>query len=273
MARKIIDLHNHLHTDERELPGFEKAAVRCGIEKIVFQGLEWPGVNFSRNEAIKKAMKMRPDLVLGFGGINLWEEVDPDRVNKLKDDGFCGIKLIIPPEPYHSERFYPYYERAEKLCMPILFHLGIVSSKGADKVRIDNNFMRPIYLDTIARSFRNLTIIGAHLGNPWFEEATMSARWNPNLFLDITGSTLKKKKPSFIGELLWWNETTEYGSPVWSSAWEQIVFGTDVPAEKIDDVLNDYQNLLDTLGVSEKLQSAVFYDTAAHILRKAGVDL
>lgn len=52
--------------------------------------------------------------------------------------------------------------------------------------------MRPIYLDTIARAFPDLKIIGAHLGNPWYQEAAEVARWNPNVFFDLTGSTLKK---------------------------------------------------------------------------------
>ncbi|GAG33296.1 unnamed protein product, partial [marine sediment metagenome] len=246
---------------ESAIPEFEKAAEELGIKKIVFQGLEWPGCDFSRNAEIKRAMDRRPDLFVGFGGINLWEETAPDRIDRLKDDGFSGLKFIIPPEPYHSERFYPYYERAEKLGMPVLFHLGIVSAKATEQVRVDNNLMRPIYLDSIARDFKELTVIGAHLGNPWYEEATMSARWNPNLFFDLTGSTLKKKKPSFLGELLWWNETTEYGSPYWSNAWEQIVFGTDVVAEKMYDVLNDYENLLESLNIPERLQSCVFYET------------
>ena len=99
----------------------------------------------------------------------------------------------------------------------------------------------------------------------------MSARWNPNLFFDLSGSTLKKKRPSFIGDLLWWNDKTEYRSPFWSSAWEQIVFGADVGPEKEHDVVNDYTILLDTLGVADHLRQAVFYGTAANILKKAGV--
>ncbi|MBN1291217.1 MAG: amidohydrolase family protein [Candidatus Latescibacteria bacterium] len=273
MDRKIIDLHNHLMNDESAIPEYEKVAEELGISKIVFQGLEWPGVDFSRNSAIKKAINARPDLFVGFGGVNLWKKIKADRIDKLRDDGFTGLKFIVPPEPYHSERFYPYYERAEKLKMPCLFHLGIVSARATQHVRVDNNFMRPIYLDTIARSFKDLTVIGAHLGNPWFEEATMSARWNPNLFFDITGSTLKKKKPEYIGELLWWSDTTEYKSPYWSSAWEQIVFGTDVPAHRMFDVVNDYENLMNTLNISEKLQNLVFYGTSANILRKAGVEI
>ena len=273
MSQKIIDMHSHLMPDESAIPGYEKAAEALGIVKIVFHGLEWPGSSVSKNNAIERAIKRRPDLFVGFGGVNLWDDIDPDRIDSLRDRGFTGLKFIVPPDPYHSERFYPYYERAETLGMPVLFHLGIVSANDTEQVRVDNNLMRPIYLDTIARTFRNLTIIGAHLGNPWYEEATMSARWNPNLFFDLTGSTLKKKKPSFIGELLWWDETTEYGSPVWSSAWDQIIFGTDVSAEKMHDVLADYNHLLDTLGISADLQDKVFYGTAAGILKKAGVKL
>ncbi len=271
MSRRIIDMHSHLFPDESVVPAMEETAERLGFEKIVLHGLEWPGSRMSRNAAIRKAMKRRPDLFVGFAGIDMWEPVDPAAIDRVRDEGFTGCKFIVPPEPYHSERFFPWYERAEKLGMPVLFHLGIVAADATEGIRVDNNFMRPIYLDTIARSFRELTVIGAHLGNPWYEEATMSARWNPNLFFDITGSTLKKKKPSFIGELLWWDDTTEYGSKVWASAWEQILFGTDVPPEKAHDVLGDYENLLDTLDVAEDLVESVLYCTGAGILGEAGV--
>jgi len=271
MNRRIIDMHGHLFPDESAVPGLEKAAESLGIEKIVLHGLEWPGSPMSRNAAVREAMKRRPGLFVGFGGIDMWESVDHDRVDRLRDEGFTGLKFIVPPEPYHSETFFPYYERAERLGMPVLFHLGIVAADATKNVRVDNNYMRPIYLDTIARSFRDLTVIGAHLGNPWFEEATMSARWNPNLFFDITGSTLKKKKPRFIGELLWWDETTEYGSSVWSSAWQQILFGTDVVPEKMHDVLGDYERLLEALGVADEYREAVLHGTGARILGKAGV--
>ena len=266
-------MHNHIHSFDKELPEFEKVAQECGFVKIVFQGIEWPGSNFSQNETIMKCIERRPDLITGFGGINLFEETDPDIVDQLRDQGFAGLKFITPEEPYHSERYYPYYERAEKLGVPCLFHLGIVSPASIVNLRVDCNHMRPIYLDTIARDFKDLTIIGAHLGNPWYEEATMSMRWNPNLYLDITGSTLKKKKPSFIGDLLWWSDTTDYTSPKWSSPWEQIVFGTDVPPARCAGLVEDYENLMDTLGVSEELQNKVFFETAAGMLRKVGVDV
>ncbi len=265
MYQPVIDMHNHLMPDENALSDYERAADQLGIKKIVFHGLEWPGVNFSKNTAIKRAMKMRPDLIVGFGGINLWEDIDPERIDRLRDEGFSGLKFIIPPEPYNSERFYPYYDRAEKNGMPILFHLGIVSSEWTKKVRVDNNMMRPIYLDTIARSFRDLTIIGAHLGNPWYEEATMCCRWNQHLYFDLTGSTLKKKKSAFLRELLWWNRFSRYRGPDMRDAWEKIVFGSDVAYYETHDVLHDYDVVISELNLSDEIRWKIMGGTAAEM--------
>ena len=271
--RRIIDAHSHLAPNIDALPRFEAACAELGVEKICFMGCEWPGVGDDlSNGTIHEAMARRPDLVVGFGGINLWEDVDPDQVNQLRDEGFRGIKLIVPPRPYHDESFYPYYERCAELKMPICFHLGIVARREDFTCRVDNNLMRPVYLDAIARSFPELTLWGAHLGNPWYEEATMSCRWNPNLFFDLSGSTLKKKKPAFLGELLWWTAETEYKSPDRSTAWQKILFGSDVAPEKIADVANDYENLITGLQLSEQTAHEIFYETAARTLRRAGVD-
>ena len=128
MEQRIIDMHTHLFPDDSVIDDYRRTAERLGFEKIVLHGLEWPGSKMSRNDAIKKALTADPGLFVGFGGVNMWDPVDPGVVDSLKERGFTGLKFIVPPEPYHSELFYPYYERAESLGMPVLFHLGIVSA-------------------------------------------------------------------------------------------------------------------------------------------------
>lgn len=127
--------------------------------------------------------------------------------------------------------------------------------------------MKPIYLDTIARISPKLTIIGAHLGNPWYEEATMAARWNPNLYFDLTGSTLKKKTPEFFGSLLWWTPKTRYRDPEGRYAWEKILFGTDVLYNEIEEVMEDYKRVLNMLEIDQKIQEKIFGNTMAKILK------
>jgi hypothetical protein len=48
--------------------------------------------------------------------------------------------------------------------------------------------MMPACLDAVARAFPGLNIVGAHLGAPWHEEASMMARMHPNYYVDLTGA-------------------------------------------------------------------------------------
>jgi len=264
----IIDMHHHIGRDPDYV---DKLAATCdalGVVKICIMAIEPSSrlTSFGDNAAVQAAFEKYPDLICGFGHVQLGVD-GPEKVSELKDRGFTGLKFIVPPKPYHDESFLPVYEKAEELGMPGLFHLGIVARhRAGHDVRVDNSLMRPVYLDCLARTFPDWTIIGAHLGNPWYEEATMSARWNPNLFFDLSGSTLKKKTPDFLGELLWWDSTTRYGSADGSHAWEKIVFGSDVPHYEIKDVLHDYEVTINALRLSPDLRYAIRYRTAARIL-------
>ena len=50
--------------------------------------------------------------------------------------------------------------------------------------------MKRIYLDHIARLFPRLNIIGAHFGNPWWEEAWTMLKSNDNIYADLSGGTV-----------------------------------------------------------------------------------
>lgn len=264
--RKIIDAHHHLGTDEGYADRLAETCASLHIVKVCLACISVPGLKQDNNTRAKAAMKKYPDLFVGFGGVNMWDNDGPDQAQRLYDNGFKGIKLIVPPKPYHDPSFYPLYERAQALGMPVLFHLGIVARLPEFTFRVDSNLMRPVYLDTIARAFPDLTLIGAHLGNPWHEEATMSCRWNPNLYMDLSGSTLKCKNPQFLGELLWWTPTTFYGDAEGRAAWEKIIFSSDVSFDYIEDVLNDYEQTMQTLNLSPDLREKVLYGTMASIL-------
>ena len=276
MPERIIDMHSHVFEGKGNeyATRVAKVADKLNIEKIVMLGIESSiePDNFT-NDNLMDCYNECPDLIVPFAGVDADWTVDPSRINALKESGFAGLKFILPKVTYHDESLYPWYQRAEELNMPIMFHLGIVSRVPGCKERIDNNLMRPVYLDTIARSFPDLTIFGAHLGNPWYDEACMSCRWNPNLYFDISGSTLKKKKPEYIGELLWWGGGTYqmYSDSEGRGAWEKIVFGSDVPPEDIHDVLDDYLRLVDILELSKEMRDAMFFKTAESLLRKAGI--
>ncbi len=262
MARRIIDMHEHLYENDAADALAEQYA-RLGVVKAALQGLP-PKRMEGNNEAVLEAHRRYPDLFIPFVGFE-YDKMGPDDLTRFHDEGFVGVKFIGPHRPYNDASYFPVYERASELGMPVLFHLGIVANNPgwAD---CDSNLMRPIHLDHIARSFPQLRIVGAHLGNPWYDEATMSCRWNPNLWFDLSGSTLKKKTPQFIGSLLWWTPTTAYKSPERGFAWEKIVFGSDVEWHAVSDVMHDYELLMSALNLSPEIQDAIWYGTAAKVL-------
>ncbi|MCM8769003.1 MAG: amidohydrolase family protein [Candidatus Omnitrophica bacterium] len=260
--RKIIDFHQHLHSlvDAEKLRAIGE---KFGVVKTVLLGMpesRRPG----NNKLVLTAVKLNPDFFIPFAGFDFRTMTSQD-ILAFKDQGFWGIKFIAPLLPYNDSRYLPIYQQAARLKMVCFFHLGIVANSPAWR-DCDSSLMRPIYLDHIARNFPELTIIGAHFGNPWSDEAAMACRWNPNLFFDFSGSLLKYRPAKYLSNLLWWKPNSPYHSPDNTSPWQKIVFGSDVVPEEVSDVINDYEKLFQTLRLPQKWQAFVWWKNAAKIL-------
>jgi uncharacterized protein len=254
----IIDVHHHLSTDPADWDKLAAECERLGIVKVCGFGPDC--------ENASKAMAAHPDLMVGFGYFGLGQD-SVEAIDDYVARGFKGVKFIRPAKNYDDKAYYPIYARMESHGLIALFHLGIVGRSPRDReLDVNNSRHRPIYLDTLARAFPGMQILGAHFGNPWYDEAAMSARWNPNLYFDLSGSTLKKKSARFLGDLLWWRSDTRYRDPEGRHAWEKIVFGSDVPVHEIGDVLNDYRNVMTELDLPDEVQQKVLGGTMAGIL-------
>jgi len=262
MKRKIIDLHQHLHTLE-DAEKLRAAAEKTGVVKTVLLGMpesRHPG----NNKLVLQACQRYPDFFIPFAGFD-FRTMSTDQIQRFHDDGFLGLKFIAPLLPYNDARYFSFYEKAALLKMPCLFHLGIVANTPAWR-DCDSGLMRPVHLDHIARSFPELTVIGAHFGNPWSDEAAMACRWNPNLFFDFSGSLLKYRSPAYIRSLLWWSAEGPYQSPDRSWPWQKIVFGSDVAPEQVSEVISDYEKLFTRLNLSAQLRQCVWHKNAEKIL-------
>ena len=264
-----IDAHVHYSVEDGYVDRLVAEEKRLGFDKVCLNGALWQ--NFAdANDQVAAAVARHPDVIIGFAFLPLGD-AGPDDVRALHARGFRGLKFIRPPAPYDDQGFYPIYEAAEELGLVCLFHTGIVARTPLDRARnVNNERHRPICLDTIARAFPQLTIIGAHLGNPWYDEAAMACRWNPNLYFDLSGSSLKARPPEFFQTLLWWTETSQYRDPQGRHAWAKILFGSDVSIELIEDVANDFQRTMDAIGLRPDLQAQVFGGTMAKLLGLPG---
>ena len=271
-VKKIIDCHAHIGPEKGYLPKLIDTMRKNDIVCAWLHAVEEPFDKsyIGGNKEVRDAFMKYPGLFRGFGYIRLGGDTVSD-VDELHAAGFSGLKVIYPSSRYDDKRYYRIYERAQKYGMPIMFHLGAGlyrPKKTGYDISID--YMRPAHLDTIARAFPVLSLIGAHFGNPWYEEAAEVARLNPNVYFDLTGSTLVKKSPAFFKDLLWWKDTLSIyrGS---SSPFEKVLFGTDVPPSMIGDVKKDYENLVQCLDLNKTDTENIFRKNALRILKPKAV--
>jgi hypothetical protein len=229
-------------------------------------------------DLMKRALAEYPDVFIGYG------RVDLDNVNAVRDveafkkNGFVGMKFHSPQKDYDDPGYFQIYRLCEEYRMHMLFHTGISSHTISNEPQWGSSArMRPMCLDTICRQFPKTTIQGAHLGNPWYDEAAEAARWNPTLFFDVTGSTLLKfikiGRLDRMKEILWWasnesedNPHTLKGGP---GAWEHIVFGTDEGPSGLAANIDRFQKMLDANQVPDDVRPRMWGGTIAKIL---GID-
>ncbi|HYM11031.1 MAG TPA: amidohydrolase family protein, partial [Bryobacterales bacterium] len=250
-APRLVDCHVHYNGDLKFLD-----ALVARLDP--FNGVAFLLTPPKDLDSVKAYIAKHPNRLIGFGSIKLDDPRALEQIDRFHAAGFRGLgEMTGPLKDYHDKSYWPIYERAEKYGMIILFHTGIVMRSNPNvptDVSVDR--MRVTTLDNIARRFPKLTIIGAHLGNPDYAWASELARWHPNLYFDLSGSTLIKKQEDypFFKTVFWWTSVVSPHTPKSStSAFEKAVFGSDVfggELEEFDREIERYQKMLDACGVS-----------------------
>jgi predicted TIM-barrel fold metal-dependent hydrolase len=219
-----------------------------------------------------------PDLFIKCGRVRLDDPKAVREVETFKKNGYVGMKFHSPQRDYDDPTYFQIYRLCEEYKMHTLFHTGVSNRQIKDEPQWTSaSRMRPMYLDTLCRVFPRMTVQGAHLGNPWYEEAAEAARWNPNLYFDVTGSTLLKfiklGKLERMSEVLWWaadeaekNPHTLKDGP---GAWEHIVFGTDEKPTGLMPNIERFQKMLDANNVPQPTRERMWGLTMAKVL---GID-
>jgi predicted TIM-barrel fold metal-dependent hydrolase len=223
---------------------------------------------------VKSYMAAKPGRLIGFGDISLDDPNVLQQIDAFHAAGFRGLgELSRTRKPFDDPSYRPIYDRAAKYGMMLLFHTGIVNRTQpeiAEDVSVDR--LRVTLLDNIARRYPTTTIIAAHLGNPDYEWAGEMARWNPNLYFDLSGSTLIKKQEdyAFFRTIFWWSSVASPHTPkAQASAFEKVIFGSDVfggELEELDRSIERYQRMLNVCGVSKEAQANIFGGTLWRIL-------
>lgn len=260
-ARFVIDSHQH-YSDE---PGYIDRLVRTYRPRHAMACVLTP---VAALDVVRAAAARHPDVVIPYGYVSVDDPQAPAHIRRFAEAGFKGIKMHRPARNWDDFAYFPLYRQLEELGLVALFHTGIVAGSSDLPESSSMARMRPSFLHTIARAFPRLRIQGAHLGNPWYEEAAEVARWEKNLYFDLTGSSLIKKANDLdvFKEYLWWEGPTAHSSPDAVYAFEKLVFGTDEAPENLDAVIATFESMLDACAVPEESRRRIYGGTMARIL-------
>lgn len=274
---RIINVHTHLHHSQ-DVDARVKHWRECDCIKVCVHVLVPDNQKNDRtcsNEQLRGWMEKYPDIICGFAQPNLGYEVDvPDRIDAFKEQGFTGLKFIRSSYPYDDERYFPLYERAQALGMPILFHTGFLSI-GADdgELGVSQNKMRAIRLDTIGRAFPNLRIMMAHLGNPEFHVGLDIIRSFPNIYGEYSGASGSKFRETTLRKVFAPLPGADMKDPEENQAlihFEKLCFATDNPEPPRWIAMG--KRIMGELELPEELQERFWWKNAAEWLGLTELD-
>jgi predicted TIM-barrel fold metal-dependent hydrolase len=187
-----VDIHTHCDTtDPAEVKAFADMCVRNDTVACIYSVGPRCDHHYCTNEETLSVAKSRPDVLVPFAFVDLWDTVDADEIDKFAEQGFRGLKCISPYYQYDHDLYMPVYQKAEEFGLPIVFHTGLWRACEADVLykRPMLTNMHPLTLDRIARSFPKLKIVMAHMGTTIFRrEGAELVRQHQNLYADLAGS-------------------------------------------------------------------------------------
>lgn len=282
MAVKAIDVHAHVHDARaRKMRGpeaqrhfeeraghFKRDASSVSLEEQAeqYRGLGMMAVLMNGtdetvtgippipNDFMAQAVQEHPDVFLGFGIVDPWQgELARREIRRCKELGLHGIGEFNPARQHffpNDRRFYPLWEEAEQLGMPVLFHSGYAAAgsgrPGGRGVKL--KYTQPLHLDDVAADFPDLTVISAHPSWPWTAESLAIARHKATFYIDLSGWAPKY----FPAELV---------QQVNSLLQDKALFGSDAPSLPLERWLREFEQL----DLKPDVRQKVMYDNAAKL--------
>jgi predicted TIM-barrel fold metal-dependent hydrolase len=156
----------------------------CGIDKAVFTGrMKVENGQLVRgfpNDYVADCVASHPDLIVGMAGADASDPDAPSEVRRAVGDlGLRGLSL----DPAHTNRppdhpqFYPLYEVAAQLDIPVVLTMGpLVGPVASD----------PIAVDHVASDFPGLTIVCSHGCWPRTDEFIALAYRHDHVYLEAS---------------------------------------------------------------------------------------
>lgn len=270
-----------MNPDEDPLKGLDERAealVKAGVARACLLCSERFG-RYSHEQQLAWAQRY-PELFVPVAMIDP-ETTTRHRVWELYQMGYRGLKIIGVKRDYDTRDYWPMYEAAQTLDMPILFHMGVIGG-GVDYSRthprrdpeaarrlamfasrrfardVSATRMHPFHLDTLANNLPTLKMIGAHLGGTGNYDAMASvARWRPNVYVDMSGGETIEEHGERRGYI-----AQDIGV-------EKLVWGSDCATDQIQVHIDRFEAIFERLKLTADQVDRMWFQNAAEMYGEA----
>ncbi|MFZ0545809.1 MAG: amidohydrolase family protein [Candidatus Promineifilaceae bacterium] len=214
------------------------------------------GVPYVGNDYIASIVQQYPEQFIGFASVDPWKGklAVQELERSVKELGLRGLKLHPSTQAFfpNDTRFYPLWEKAAELEIPVLFHSGQTGvgsgTPGGGGYKL--KYAHPMLLDDVAADFPSLTIIMAHPAVPWQEEQLAVVLHKGNVYMDLSGWSPKYFRPILV----------KYISSLLK---DKVLFGSDYPVLQPDRWLRDFE----TLELKEEVRRKILLENAKKVLK------
>ncbi len=154
---------------------------RAGIERALLVAAKGEGWELPY-EDVAAVVREYPDKFSGIAGFNPRQGMKGVAELARAVERFEFVGAHVYPHwfrtPPNDAIYYPFYAKCVELDVPVQMQVG-----HATPMTFLPSVARPITLEDIAIYFRELKIIGIHIGYPWTEEMISVAYRFPNVYI------------------------------------------------------------------------------------------
>lgn len=226
----VIDFHTHIFPRSKapgildrlwrnfDIPHFTDGTIHGLLKSMEKAGIQLALV--SRITIHPEQVKAVNNWLLGYRRKNIFpmatlhpgQPEGAEYLEDLKQAGFKGIKLHPDYQGFYADdrRMYPYYEAAQALQMPVLFHAGL------DRGLTPPFKAMPEHLLRVHRDFPRMEMVAAHMGGEDNYDETEAMLLGTEIYLD-TAFVLKTMDETIFRRFF-------RKHPI-----ERFLFGTDSP--------------------------------------------
>ena len=221
----------------------------AGVDRALVTAWWGPTGPMLSNDDVAALVARHPDRLVGVASVDLLRPLDAVRELRrcVRALGMRALRVLpwlwgLPPNDRH---YSPLYVECIELGVPFCLQVGHAGPLRPSEPG------RPIpYLDEVAATFPELTIVGGHIGYPWTTEMIALATKYPNVYIDTSAY-----KPSRYPR-----ELVEY---LRAHGRKKVLFGSNhpmiAPAECIAEV--------DALGLDDDARRRFLSDNARSVFK------